>query len=67
MRRSFIRISIVWVALLSVLLWSGPATGKKLESIADFSLKDIKDMEGEDVTLSGFEGKVVLLNVFTTT
>ena len=67
MRKSFIKSQIVWGLLLSIFLLAGSALGKGSEKAPGFTLKDIKDMKGEDVTLSGLEGKVVLLNIFTTT
>ena len=67
MRRDSKIFPIVWLMLLLVFLWGVPALSKGLEKAPGFSFKDIKDMEGEDVTLSGFEGKVVLFNIFTTT
>ncbi|MDB4444163.1 peroxiredoxin family protein [bacterium] len=67
MRRSFVQTPVVWFFLLSVFLLTAPAFGKGLEKAPGFSLKDIKNMEGDDVTLSGFKGKAVLINIFTTT
>ncbi len=67
MRQSSIISAGVRVALLSVFLCSGLPLGKGLEKAPGFSLKDIEKLQQDAVTLSGFEGKVVLLNVFTTT
>ena len=67
MRKRFIKSKIVWGFLLSVFLLAGSALGKGSDKAQGFSLKDIKDMKGSDLELSSFEGKVVLLNVFTTT
>ncbi len=53
--------------LLSFSLCLGPALGEGLEKAPGFSLKNIAELEGNAVTLSSLEGKVVLLNVFTTT
>lgn len=66
-RRSFFLSPIVWVLLISVFLGAGSALGKGSEKAPGFSFKDIKNMEGDGVTLSSFEGKVVLFNIFTTT
>jgi len=57
----------VAVILLSVFLCLGPALGEGLEKAPGFSLKNIEKLEGNSVTLSSLEGKVVLLNLFTTT
>jgi hypothetical protein len=67
MRRNFFLSPIVWVLLISVFFGVGSAPGKGSEKAPGFSFKDIKDMKGDDVTLSSFEGKVVLFNIFTTT
>ena len=67
MRQVSITFAGAPVALLSVLLCSGFTLGKELEKAPGFSLKDIEKLQQNAVTLSGFEGKVVLLNVFTTT
>ncbi len=67
MRQVSITFAGAPVALLSVLLCSDFTLGKELEKAPGFSLKDIEKLQQDAVTLSGFEGKVVLLNVFTTT
>jgi len=53
--------------ILSVLLCLSPALSEGLETAPGFSLKNIERLESNAVTLSSLEGKVVLLNVFTTT
>jgi len=55
------------VILLLLSLCLGPVLGEGLEKAPEFSLKNIEKLEGNAVTLSSLEGKVVLLNVFTTT
>lgn len=65
MRRSTTRFSLVCILTFALLLWPSLAPG--LEKAPGFSLKDITDMEGDDVTLEDYKGKIVLLNVFTTT
>ena len=55
------------VILLSLSLCLGPVLGEGLEKAPGFSLQNIEKLEGNAVTLSSLEGKVVLLNVFTTT
>jgi len=67
MRKHPLACSRVAVILLSVLLCLGPALSEGLEKAPGFSLKNIEKLEGNAVTLSSLEGKVVLLNVFTTT
>ena len=67
MRRHPSACSRVAVILLSFSLCLGPALGEGLETAPGFSLKNIEKLEGNAVTLSSLEGKVVLLNVFTTT
>ncbi len=59
--------SIAPVALLSFFLCLGPALGKGSGKAPGFSLQDVDKLQTSAVTLSSFEGKVVLLNVFTTT
>jgi peroxiredoxin len=58
--------SRIAVILLSAFLCLGPALGEGLETAPGFSLQDI-EKPANAVTLSSLEGKVVLLNVFTTT
>jgi hypothetical protein len=67
MRRVSKTFPLVWIIILLVFLWGVPALSKGFEKAPGFTFKDIKDMEGDDVTLSSFEGKVVLFNIFTTT
>ena len=67
MRKSSPVFSIATVMPLSFFLCFGLALGKGLETAPGFSLKDIEKLQENAVTLSSFEGKVVLLNVFTTT
>ncbi len=67
MRKSSFAFSIASVILLLFSLCLGPALGKGLGKAPGFSLKDIDKLQVGAVTLSSFEGKVVLLNVFTTT
>jgi len=67
MRKHPSACSRVPVILLSLSLCLGPALGEGLEKAPGFSLKNIEKLEGNTVTLSSLEGKVVLLNVFTTT
>jgi peroxiredoxin len=59
--------SRVAVILLSAFLCWLPALGEGLETAPGFSLQNIEKLEANAVTLSSLEGKVVLLNVFTTT
>ncbi len=54
------------VILLSAFLGWIPALGEGLEKAPGFSLQNI-EKPAKAVTLSSLEGKVVLLNVFTTT
>ncbi len=67
MRKHSSVFSNVALILLSVFLCLGPALGEGLEKAPGFSLKNIEKLESNAVTLSSLEGKVVLLNVFTTT
>ena len=67
MRKSSFAFSIASVILLLFSLCLGPALGKGSGKAPGFSLKDIDKLQADAVTLSSFEGKVVLLNVFTTT
>ena len=67
MRKHSSACSSVAVILLSVFLCWIPALGEGLETATGFSLKNIEKLESNAVTLSSLEGKVVLLNVFTTT
>jgi len=59
--------SRVAVLLLSAFLCWVPALGEELDTAPGFSLQNIDKLESNAVTLSSLEGKVVLLNVFTTT
>ena len=59
--------SRVAVTLLTAFLCWIPALGEGLETAPGFSLQNIEKLESNAVTLSSLEGKVVLLNVFTTT
>ncbi len=56
-----------WVVLLFFLLCPGYTLGEELEAAPGFSLKDIEKLQEDDVTLSSLQGKVVFLNIFTTT
>ena len=67
MRKHPSACSRVPVILLSLSLCLGPVLGEGLEKAPGFSLKNIEKLESNAVTLSSLEGKVVLLNVFTTT
>ena len=67
MRRNSVTLSMARLILLSVFLCSALALGEDLEKAPGFSLKDLGKLQGNDVQLSSFEGKVILLNVFTTT
>ena len=67
MRKDSLTFSMVAVISLLVFLCFGPALGKELGKAPGFSLKDIENLQEDKVTLSDFEGKVLLLNVFTTT
>ncbi len=67
MRKHSSACSRVAVILLSLFLCLGPALGEGLEKAPGFSLQNIENPEANAVTLSSLEGKVVLLNVFTTT
>ena len=67
MRRDSKYLPFVWIIILFVFLWGAPVLGKGSEKAPGFSFKNIKNMEGDDVTLSSFKGKVVLFNIFTTT
>ena len=55
------------MTLLTAFLCWIPALGEGLETAPGFSLQNIEKLESNAVTLSSLEGKVVLLNVFTTT
>ncbi len=66
MRKHSSACSRVAVILLSLFLCLGPALGEGLEKAPGFSLQNI-EKPANAVTLSSLEGKVVLLNVFTTT
>lgn len=59
--------SRIVVLLLSALLCGAVSLGEGLEKAPGFSLRNIERPEAKAVTLSSLEGKVVLLNVFTTT
>ena len=59
--------SMASLIVLLVFLCSGLARGEELEKAPGFSLKNIEKLQENEVQLSGLEGKVVLLNVFTTT
>ena len=67
MQRHSSACSRIAVILLSAFLCLGPALGEGLETAPGFSLQNIEKLESNAVTLSSLEGKVVLLNVFTTT
>ena len=58
--------SRVALILLSAFLFWLPALGEELDTAPGFSLQNI-EKPANAVTLSSLEGKVVLLNVFTTT
>ena len=67
MRKGSFAFSVAPVILLSFSLCLGPALGKGSGKAPGFSLKEVDKLQASAVTLSSFEGKVVLLNVFTTT
>jgi len=67
MRKTSITYSIAQVVLLVLFLWPGPALAGGLEKAPGFSLKDIEKPQEDDVTLPSLEGKVLLINIFTTT
>jgi len=67
MQRHSSACSRIAVILLSAFLCLGPALGEGLETAPGFSLQNIENPEANAVTLSSLEGKVILLNVFTTT
>ncbi len=67
MRKHSSACSSAAVILLSAFLCWIPALGEGLEKAPGFSLQNIEKLESNAVTLSSLEGKVVLLNVFTTT
>jgi hypothetical protein len=67
MGKYFVRFSIVCLVLLSVFMRAGFALAKGPDKAPGFALKNVKNMAGGHVTLSSLEGKVVLLNIFTTT
>ncbi len=56
-----------WVVLLSFFPCPGYLLGEELQAAPGFSLKDIEKLQEDAVTLSSFQGKVVFLNIFTTT
>ncbi len=67
MRRNSVTLSMARLMLLAVFLCSGLARGEELEKAPGFSLKNIEKLQENEVQLSSLEGKVILLNVFTTT
>ncbi len=67
MRRNSGTLSTVRLILLSFFLCSGLALGEELAKAPGFSLKNIEKLQENEVQLSSLEGKVILLNVFTTT
>lgn len=67
MRKSSIMVSIAQLMLLSVFLLSAPALGKQLGKAPGFSLKSLKALQDSEIKSSSLEGKIVLLNFFTTT
>ena len=67
MRRNSVTRSMARLILLSVFLCSGFALGEELEKAPGFSLKNLEKLQENEVQLSSLEGKVILLNVFTTT
>jgi len=67
MTRNSVMPSMAPLIVLLVFLCSGLALGEELEKAPGFSLKNIEKLQENKVQLSGLEGKVVLLNVFTTT
>ncbi len=67
MRKSSFAFSIAPVIMLSFSLCLSPALGKELGKAPGFSLKDIEKLQASAVALSSFEGRFVLLNIFTTT
>ena len=67
MTRNSVMPSMAPLIVLFVFLCSGLVLGEELEKAPGFSLKNIESLQQDEVQLSGLEGTVVLLNVFTTT
>lgn len=55
------------VVVLPALLGLSPSLGEGAEPAPGFSLKDVAKPDNEMVTLTGLQGEVVLLNIFSTT
>lgn len=67
MRKSSIMLSMTHLVFLSVFLWAGTALGEELDKAPSFSLKSLENIQDSEVESSSLEGKIVLLNFFTTT
>ena len=60
-------LSMTSLILLSAFLWSSTALGEELDKAPGFSLTNLDKLQDSEVELSSLEGKIVLLNFFTTT
>lgn len=65
MRQTSRAFWVAWIVPALILLGAGPARGN--EKAPGFSLKDVSRGQPDTVTLADLKGKVVLLNIFSTT